>query len=259
MGYNNIIDEHQRNQPLPQSTGKPIASGVRKRPTLPPIPQYQSLDPTAIASASYEPLDPQDINDSGLYERLDFRTMDLAHDYGNPVIKDKEIPEYLELVSDTDVPSVVISSGNPEAGGYEPMGSHGVPDHVVKHQEPLPSYEPMDAASRDGTNLMESTPTSPKYNQNMGAKSQCASSPKYYEPMNSEKSKSPQALSEKYYESMAGNNLALSPEYCQPAGDVLSEESPSPWEYYITIAENKLQDTVAQKVTDHLRGQTSKL
>lgn len=258
MGYNNIIDKHQKNQPLPQSTGKPIVSGARKRPTLPPIPQYQSLDPTAIASASYEPLDPQDINDSGLYERLDFRTMGLAHDYGTPV-KDKEIPEYLELVSDTNVLPVVISLGKPEAGGYEPMGSHGVPDHVVKHQEPLPSYEPMDAASRDGTNLMESTPTSPKYNQNLGAKSQCASSPKYYEPMNSEKSKSPQALSEKYFESMAGNNLASSPEYYQPAGDVLSEESPSPREYYITIAENKLQDTVAQKVTDHLRGQTSKL
>ena len=214
------MDEHQSSRSTPHATTLPGASGVNRlhrRPTLPPLPQYQSLDPTTVGKACYEPLDASDFNNSGLYERLDFRTLDEVHDYDNPgKDKRKPIPEYLELVSDASAPPGNITSEGAETENYEPMGS-GVPSDVPNISSPMQSYEPMNMAVSDVTNSAKRNPSSPKY-----------------------------------YEPMAGNNLnditpktmgsQSSREYYQPMRDnVVSESAGSlPQEYYVPMVENNL-------------------
>ena len=120
--------------------------------------------------------------------------MDKAHDYDNPdKDKSKPIPEYLELVSDASAPPGNITSGGAETERYEPIGG-GVPSDAVHVNNPLPSYEPMDIAASNVTNAAKLNPSSP---------------PKYYKPMDTQKSslKSTCPSLPKYYEPMAGNNL----------------------------------------------------
>ena len=244
--YNDILDEHQSSQSTPHAKttlpGPPGVKGLHRRPTLPPLPQYQSLDPTTIGAACYEPLDPSDLTNSGLYERLDFRTLDEAHDYDNPdKDKSKPLPEYLELVSDASAPPGNITSGGAETEKYEPMGAD-VPSDAVHVNNPLPSYEPMDIAASNVTNAAKPYPSS---------------SPKYYEPIDTQKSRVRSACpsSPKYYEPMAGNNLndnsaktmgsPSSREYYQPMKDnVLSSEKvgSSPQEYYVSMGESSLNN-----------------
>ena len=195
-----------------------------------------------IGAACYEPLDPSDLNNSGLYESLDFRTLEEARNYDNPdKDKGKPIPEYLELVSDPSAPPGNIKTGGTEREKYEPMGGD-VPSDTVHVNNPLPSYEPMDIAASNVTNAAKPNPSSP---------------PKYYEPMDTQKSivKSTCPSSPKYYEPIAGNNLSdniantmgspPSREYYQPMRDnVLSSKKvgSSPHEYYVPMGENSLSN-----------------
>ena len=71
--YNDIPKGTQGNpsQPRTVPSGAKGAKGLRRHPTLPPIPQYQTLDPSTAGVTNYESLDAeQDLNGSGLYEKL---------------------------------------------------------------------------------------------------------------------------------------------------------------------------------------------
>ena len=186
----------------------------------------------------YQPLGPQqDLNDSGLYERLDFRTMNDAHNYDNPG-EVKTIPEYLELVSDKNVPPAnTVSNMTTRGPGKE-------------------YYEPMEGANNSTPRNIEASKVKRPVEASPG-------SPKYYEPMSAELSiaKSPRPSSPKYYEPMSTNNThdptvkrkgftaPVLADYYQPMADNVSSEklSSSPQEYYVPMAENSLGTSESQK------------
>ena len=222
--YNDISEDTQGNpsQPHAAPSGVKGGKGLRRHPTLPPIPQYQTLGPSTAGVANYEPLDAeQDLNDSGLYEKLDFRSLDNSPKYDNP---GKPIPEYLELVNDTNLPQGNIASTMPTGGPGKEY------------------YQPMEGGLGNDV-----------FNDSNFA-------PKYYVPMEMEGSKTktpnqPGPLSSKYYEPMTGElesalqtkgaNSSNSAEYYQPMADKAGEKqqrenSSSSPEYYVPMAENNL-------------------
>ncbi|KAL9959433.1 hypothetical protein ACROYT_G032757 [Oculina patagonica] len=225
--YNDICDDLQSNPSLPTTapsgvTGK---NGMRRRATLPPVPQYQALDPSTAGVPSYEPLDPeQDLNDSGLYEKLDFRPLDNGPEYDNP---DKP-PEYLELVNDTNKPPGNTAStgkiGGPGKAFYEPMEG-GLRDDVLNDSNTVPKdYVPME---NEATNVKKTDKSSP-------------SSPKYYEPM-----------AENLKPGTETKGSPSSPDYYQPMAEKVglseqAEPSSPPPEYYVPMAEQSLSEPVVQ-------------
>lgn len=220
-------------------------NGAQRRSRPLPLPQYQTLDPSTIGVACYEPIDPQrDDNDSELYEKLDFRTMDTPQIYGQPAYA-KPIPEYLELVSNTNSPQIKnASNGTSLKSGkqyYEPMeGGLNQNDGDKFHsQYSDQNYEPMAGAIK---------PDSPKYYEPMSSEMDNANtspdSPKYYEPMTIRKIDDPfvkpkglsssanyhqpraennvnqttvASASHDYYVPMSQNSLTSSPEYSKNA------------------------------------------
>ena len=246
--YNEIFDENKSNQSLPRAqtvpTGPQSVNGMHRRPTLPPLPQYQSLDPSTIGAGCYEPLGPQqDLNDSGVYERLDFRTLDEAYNYDNPG-KGKPIPEYLELVSDTNTPPGDTASARIGTECYEPMDS-GQPGHMVHADQPMPSYEQMDIEVSNVKKPLQRALSSPKYYESMAtdlvdATNSSPTSPRYYEPM------AANSLNETTSET---NDSPLSTEYYQPMANNVSFEnvSPLPQEYYVPMAKNSPGNSESQK------------
>ena len=197
---------------------------MKRRPTLPPVPQYQALDTSTAGVANYEPVDPeQDLNDSGLYEKLDFRSLDNGPQYDNP---DKPIPEYLELVNDTNVPPRNTASnaktGAPGQQYYEPMEG-GLRDDVINNSNSAPKdYVPMEMDAPNVKNTAQSSP----------------SSPKYYEPMAGKLEPSATSAQTKGSSSSA--------DYYQPMADKTGpgeqgEHSPSSPEYYVPMAEQSLK------------------
>ena len=146
--YNDISEDTQGNpsQPRMAPSGAKGAKGLRRHPTLPPIPQYQTLDPSTAGVANYEPIDAeQDLNGSGLYEKLDFRPFNNGPDYVNP---DKPIPEYLELVNDTNLPpgntASTVTAGAPAKEYYQPMEG-SLRNGLFKDRNSVPeNYVPME-------------------------------------------------------------------------------------------------------------------
>ena len=189
--YNDIFDDSNSNSSLPNTAHSGATNGIKRRPTLPPIPQYQTLDPSTAGIPSYEPLDPeQDLNDSGLYEKLDFRTLNNGPEYDNP---DKPIPEYLELVNDTNVtPGTSAPSAKTREPGkqyYEPMEGDLRGD-VLNDSSSSPSYVPMEMEAPKAKNTSPTSPSSPKYYEPMTGKLEPNAEAKglplsadYYQPM----------------------------------------------------------------------------
>ena len=211
--------------------------GLRRHPTLPPIPQYQTLEPSTAGVNNYEPLDSeQDLSESGLYEKLDFRSLNSGPNYDNP---GKPIPEYLELVNDTNLPqgntTSTMTTGGPGKEYYQPM-EDGLGNDVFND-------------------------------------SNCA--PKYYVPMEMEgsKAKTPNQhdpLSSKYYEPMTGERKSAlvtkgstsSAEYYQPMADKAAERQQgesnfSSPEYYVPMAENNLCEPTVQTNDMHTQVECS--
>ncbi|KAJ7377576.1 ATP-dependent DNA helicase chl1 [Desmophyllum pertusum] len=209
--------------------------------------QIPNLDPSTAGVASYEALDPeQDLDDSGLYEKLDFRPLDNGPDYDNP---GKPLPEYLELVSDTNVaPGNTASTakiGGPGKEYYEPMESD--------MRGNAPDYDNPDTSLPEYLGLVNNTNVPPE-NTASAAKTG-GPGKEYYEPMEMEASnvKNPVesiSPSPKYYELTAGNleptkdtkGLSSSADYYQPMADKTGltgqgEQPSAPPEYYIPMAE----------------------
>lgn len=225
--YNDICDDLPSNPSLAKTapSGVQGVNGKRRRATLPPLPQYQALDPSTAGIPSYEPLDPeQDLNDSGLYEKLDFRPLDNGPEYDNP---DKP-PEYLELVNDTNVPPGNTAStektGGPAKAYYELMEG-GLRDDALNDINTAPKdYVPMEMETPNVKNTSQSSP----------------SSPKYYEPM-----------AENLEPSAETKVSPSSPDYYQPMADKTglsgqAEPSSPPPEYYVPMAEQSLSEPVLQ-------------
>ena len=225
--YNDTFDNHQSNQSLPRAqtvpTGTPSVNGMHRRPTLPPLPQYQSLDPSTIGAGCYEPLAPQeDLNDSGVYERLDFRTLDEAYNYDNPG-KGNPIPEYLELVSDTNTPPRDNASARIATECYVPMDS-GQPGHMVHANQPMPSYEQMDIEVSNVKRPLQ----------------RALSSQKYYEAISTDLTDATNSLptSPRYYEPVAANNSSET--------TFETNDSPLPAECYQPMANNVAFENVSR-------------
>ena len=215
--YNDILDDIQGN-PSQLRTAPPGAKGgkgLRRHTTLPPIPQYQALEQSTAGVSNYEPLDvDQDLNESGLYEKLDFRSLDNGPDYDNP---NKPIPEYLELVDDTNVTpgnnASTVTTGGPGKEYYQPMEG-GLRNDVFNDSNSAPkNYVSME---------ME------------GSKTKTPNQPGPYEPMAGKLQSAPETKGE------------TSPaEYYQPMADKAGKKKqgensfPSP-EYYVPMAENNL-------------------
>lgn len=176
-----------------------------------------------MGAACYEPLDPQELDESGVYERLDFRTMDGVLNYVNP---GKPIPEYLELMSDTNVPPGNTAAGGPAKQYYEPMESGVSGGMVHTANKSIPNYEPVDMGASKTT--VQPSASSPKYYEPMNAElTRADKSTPRYEPMdigasNVKNTVQPIPSSPKYYEPMAANNLNGHP--CTTSG-VLSADS----------------------------------
>jgi len=224
--YNDISEDTQGNpsQPRTAPSGAKGVKGLRRHPTLPPIPQYQTLDPSTAGVANYEPLDAeQDLNESGLYEKLDFRSLDNGPDYDNP---GKPIPEYLELVNDTNVPpgntASTMTTGRPGKEYYQPMEG-GLGNDVFNDSNFAPKYYvPMEMEGSKTKTPNQSGPLSPKYYEPVAGEPKSApetkgvtSSAEYYQPMADKAGEKQQGensfSSPEYYVPMAENNL------CKPA------------------------------------------
>lgn len=226
-----------------------------QRPSRPlPRPQYQTLDPSTIGVACYEPIDPQkDYNDSELYEKLDFRTMDTPQNYGQPAYA-KPIPEYLELVSDTNSPQVKnASNGTSLKSGkqyYEPMEGGLNQEHGDKFhgQYSDQNYEPMAGAIK---------PDSPKYYEPMSSGMDKANtspdSPKYYEPMTINKIDDPfvkpkgSSSSANYHQPMAENNVNQ------------TTVASTPHDYYVPMSQNSLTSSPEYSKNKDVNDSSSKL
>ena len=224
--YNDISEDTQGNpsQPRMAPSGAKGAKGLRRHPTLPPIPQYQTLDPSTAGVANYEPIDAeQDLNGSGLYEKLDFRPFNNGPDYVNP---DKPIPEYLELVNDTNLPSgntaSTVTAGAPAKEYYQPMEG-SLRNGLFNDRNSVPeNYVPMEMKDSETKIANHAAPFPRQYYEPMAAKLESASEPKganssaeYYQPMADKAGEKQQGensfSSPEYYVSMAGNN------FCEPA------------------------------------------
>ena len=224
--YNDVLDDIKGNpsQPHAAPSGVKGVKGKRRHPSLPPIPQYQTLDPSTAGVTNYESLDPQqDLNDSGLYEKLNFRSLDNGPDYDNP---GKPIPEYLELVNDTNVTpgntASTVTTGGPGKEYYQPMEGGLRNDVCNNGNSALKYYVPMEM---EGSKTKTSTQPSPL-------------SPKYYEPMAGELESAPKGSTS-------------SAEYYQPMADKAGvreqgENSLSSPEYYVPMAENSLHEPTVQ-------------
>ena len=212
-----------------------------------------------MGAACYEPLDPQELDESGVYERLDFRTMDGVLNYDNPgkpipeyleLVSDtnpspgntttggpgkefynnpgKPIPEYLELMSDTNVPPGHTAAGGPAKQYYEPMESGVSGGMVHTANKSIPNYEPVDMGASKTT--VQPSASSPKYYEPMNTElTRADKSTPRYEPMdigasNVKNTVQPIPSSPKYYEPMAANNL--------------NDPPAPPAEYYQLIADN---------------------
>ncbi|XP_022796535.1 uncharacterized protein LOC111334984 isoform X2 [Stylophora pistillata] len=226
------LDVCQSNSSAPRTNATEVTGGKkpRRRATLPPLPLYQALDPTTTAMPSYEPIDSeQDLNDSGLYEKLDFRSMKSGHEYVNP---ERPIPEYLELVNDTQVPPGNTASNAQTKGPgkycYIPM-ENGDSNNVLNNSSPqdyvsiengmhskaLNNSTPQDYVPMDASN-MRNNPSLPMAGRSDGSAVETrdrTSSADYYQPManngDSCEQGSPQTSSlGDYYSPMAGSTLS---------------------------------------------------
>ena len=213
--YNDISDDIRGNtsQPGVAPSGVKGRKGLRRHPTLPPIPQYQTLDPSAAGVANYEPLvAEQGLNESGLYEKLDFRSLDIGPDYDNP---GKPISEYLELEDDANVtPGSTASTVTAEGPGRE-------------------YYQPMEGGLRNDV-----------FNDSNSA-------PKYYVPMEMEGSKTKIPNQPGPFSASETKGATSLAEYYQPMADKVREKqqgenSFSFPEYYVPMAENSLVESAVQ-------------
>ena len=223
--YNDISEDTQGNpsQPRMAPSGAKGAKGLRRHPTLPPIPQYQTLDPSTAAVANYEPIDAeQDLNGSGLYEKLDFRQFNNGPDYVNP---DKSIPEYLELVNDTNLPpgntTSAVTRGEPGKEYYQPMEGD-LRNGLLNDSNSTPeNYVPMETKGSQTKIPNQPGPYPRQYYEPMAGKLDSAPEPKganspaeYYQPMADKAAEKKQGekrfFSPEYYVPMAANNL------CEP-------------------------------------------
>ena len=214
--YNDISNDTHGNpsQPRTAPSGTKGVKGLRRHPTLPPIPQYQALDPSTAGVANYEPLDAEeDLNESRLYEKLDFRSLDNSSDYDNP---SKPIPEYLELVNDTNVPpNNTVPTGGPGKEYYQPMEG-GLSNDAFNDGNSAPkNYVPMDIEGSTTKTPSQPGPLSPKYYEPMAGKLEstpetkgASSSAEYYQPM-----------ADKPEEKQQGENSFSSPEYYVPMAE----------------------------------------
>ena len=196
--------------------------GLRRHPTLPPIPQYQTLDPSTAGVVNYEPLDAeQDLNESGLYEKLDLRSLDNGPNYDDP---GKPIPEYLELVNDTNLPPNrdTSSAGGPGKEYYQPMeGGLRKDAFNDSNSTPKSSYVPMEMEDSKTKTPNQPGPSTRTYYEPMAGNLESApetksatSSAEYYQPMvdkAGEKQQENSSSSPEYYVPMDANNL------CEPA------------------------------------------
>ena len=214
--YNDISDDIRRDntsQLGAAPSGVKGGKGLRRHPTLPPIPQYQTLDPSTAGVANYEPLvAEQGLNESGLYEKLDFRSSDIGPDYDNP---GKSIPEYLELEDDAKVtPGSTASTVTAEGPGRE-------------------YYQPMEGGLRNDV-----------FNDSNSA-------PKYYVPMEMEGSKTKIPNQPGPFSASETKGATSPAEYYQPMADKIGvkqqgENSFSFPEYYVPMAENSLVESAVQ-------------
>lgn len=226
------LDVCQSRSSAPQTSATEVAGGKRprRRATLPPLPQYQALDLTTTSMPSYEPIDDeQDLNDSGLYEKLDFRSMKSGHEYVNP---ERPIPEYLELVNDAQVPPGNTTSNAQTKGPgkycYVPMENgesnnalnnsspqdyvlmeNGMRSRALNNSTPQ-DYVPMDAST------MRNNPSLPMTGRSDGSTVETrdpTSLGDYYQPMANNGGSSEQGSPQTsplgdYYSPMAGNTLS---------------------------------------------------
>jgi len=213
--YNDISDDIRGNpsQPRAAPSGVKERKGLRRHPTLPPIPQYQALGPSTAGVANYEPLvAEQGLNESGLYEKLDFRSLDNGPDYDNP---GKPIPEYLELENDANVtPGSTASTVTAGGPGRE-------------------YYQPMEGGLRNDV-----------FNDNN-------STPKYYVPMEMEGSKTKTPNQPGPFSASETKGATSPAEYYQPMANKVGEKQPgensfSFPEYYVPMAENSLIESAVQ-------------
>ena len=225
LHYNDISDDQGNpSQPHTAPSGAKGVKGLRRHPTLPPIPQYQTLDPSTAGVANYEPLDAeQDLNDSGLYEKLDFRPFDNGPDYVNP---DKPIPEYLELVNDTNLPpgntASTVTTGEPGKEYYQPMEG-SLRNNLFNDSNSAPeNYVSMEMKGSQTKIPNQPGPFPRKYYEPMEGKLESAPEPKgsnssaeYYQPMADKAGEKQQGVnnfcSPEYYVPMDANSL------CEPA------------------------------------------
>lgn len=213
--YNDISDDIRGNtsQPGAASSGVKGGKGLRRHPTLPPVPQYQTLDPSTAGVANYEPLvAEQGLNESGLYEKLDFRSLDNGPNYDNP---GRAIPEYIELEDDANVtPGSTLSTVTAGGPGRE-------------------YYQPMEGGLHNDV-----------FNDNNSA-------PKYYVPMETEGSKTKTPNQPGPFSASETKGATSPGEYYQPMADKVGEkqqgeDSFSFPEYYVPMAENSLVESAVQ-------------
>ena len=212
------------------SSGINGVESLRRHPTLPPIPQYQTLDPSTTGVANYEPLDAehftslqQGLNVSGVYETLNFRRFNNGPDSVNP---DKPIPEYLDLVNDANLPpgntASNVTAGAPGKEYYKSMEGSFRNGLFNDSNSPPEYYVPMEMKGSQNKIPNQPGPFSRQYYETMAGKLESAPEPKgavssaeYYQPMAEIAGEKQQGAtsfsSSEYYVPLAANNL------CEPA------------------------------------------
>ena len=143
-------------------------------------------------------------------------------DYVNP---DKPIPEYLELVNDTNLPpgntASTVTAGAPAKEYYQPMEG-SLRNGLFKDRNSVPeNYVPMEMKGSQTKIPNHSGPFPRQYYEPMAGKLESASEPKganssaeYYQPMADKAAEKKlgekRFFSPEYYVPMAANNL------CEP-------------------------------------------
>ncbi|KAL9967623.1 hypothetical protein ACROYT_G025893 [Oculina patagonica] len=106
--YNYILDEIKNNSSLPLEktthSGIMKVNGIKIPPALPPRPRYISVDPSTLKLNTHER------RNSGMYEELNFGTVNDGLDYENPDEFKAENDEYVEPLNNTNLPT-----GNPSS------------------------------------------------------------------------------------------------------------------------------------------------
>lgn len=102
--YNCILDEIKDNSTLPSvittNSGIMEVKGNKRPRTLPPRPQYQSIDPLSIDPVNHQR------RDNGMYKELDFGTLNDGQNYENPDEGRADFEKkYLEPVNETNLPT----------------------------------------------------------------------------------------------------------------------------------------------------------